>query len=243
MFTLFKKEVAGFFSSLTGYVAIIIFLVTTGLFVWIIPGDNNLLDNGYANLDSFFALAPWLFLFLIPAITMRSFADEKKSGTLELLLTRPLSDFSIVMAKNLASLTIALISIVPTLIYFISVYRLGNPVGNIDTGGTWGSYIGLALLAMIYVSIGGFCSSFTENQVVAFLLALVVIFIFYLGLETIGGVIASNKAGYLFESLSINRHYRSLSRGVIDTRDLVYFFGVSAFFILLTRFKLQSRNW
>jgi ABC-2 type transport system permease protein len=243
MVTLLKKEISGFFSSLTGYLVIIIFLVTTGLFLWIIPGDNNLLDTGYANLDGYFMLAPWLFLFLIPAITMRSFSDEKKSGTWELLLTRPISDLSIVLSKNMASLTIALIGILPTLIYFLSVYLLGNPVGNIDTGGTWGSYIGLILLAMVYVSIGGFCSSLTENQVIAFLLTLVVTFVFYLGFETLGNLLSWSKTGFILEALSINRHYISLSRGVIDTRDLVYFFGTSAFFVLLTRFKLQSRYW
>ncbi len=243
MFALFKKEIAGFFSSLTGYLAIIIFLVAAGLFVWIIPSSNNLIDNGYATLDSLFGLAPWLFLFLIPAITMRSFAEEKKTGTLDLLLTRPISDLSLVLAKNLASLAIVLIALVPTLVYFASIYLLANPTGNVDTGGTWGSFIGLAMLAMVYVCVGGFCSSITDNQVVAFLFALVITFALYMGFDILGDSIQMSNLAAMVQNLSIDKHYQSISRGVVDTRDLVYFFGMSAVFVLLTRLKLQSRNW
>lgn len=243
MFALFKKEIAGFFSSLTGYLAIIIFLVAAGLFVWIIPSSNNLIDNGYATLDSLFGLAPWLFLFLIPAITMRSFAEEKKTGTLDLLLTRPISDLSLVLAKNLASLAIVLIALVPTLVYFASIYMLANPTGNVDTGGTWGSFIGLAMLAMVYVCVGGFCSSITDNQVVAFLVALVITFALYMGFDILGDTIQMNNLASMVQNLSIDKHYQSISRGVVDTRDLIYFFGMSAVFVLLTRLKLQSRNW
>lgn len=243
MFALFKKEIAGFFSSLTGYLAIIIFLVAAGLFVWIIPSSNNLIDNGYATLDSLFGLAPWLFLFLIPAITMRSFAEEKKTGTLDLLLTRPISDLSLVLAKNLASLAIVLIALVPTLVYFASIYMLANPTGNVDTGGTWGSFIGLAMLAMVYVCVGGFCSSITDNQVVAFLVALVITFALYMGFDILGDTIQMTNLASMVQNLSIDKHYQSISRGVVDTRDLIYFFGMSAVFVLLTRLKLQSRNW
>ncbi|MCQ2376114.1 MAG: gliding motility-associated ABC transporter permease subunit GldF [Salinivirgaceae bacterium] len=243
MFALFKKEIAGFFSSLTGYLAIIIFLVAAGLFVWIIPSSNNLIDNGYATLDSLFGLAPWLFLFLIPAITMRLFAEEKKTGTLDLLLTRPISDLSLVLAKNLASLAIVLIALVPTLVYFASIYLLANPTGNVDTGGTWGSFIGLAMLAMVYVCVGGFCSSITDNQVVAFLFALVITFALYMGFDILGDSIQMSNLAAMVQNLSIDKHYQSISRGVVDTRDLVYFFGMSAVFVLLTRLKLQSRNW
>lgn len=240
MFALFKKELAGFFSSVTGYLAIVIFLLATGLFLWIIPGGNNVLDGGYATLDGFFGLAPWLFLFLIPAITMRSFAEERKTGTLDLLLTRPLTKTELVLGKDLASFAIALIAIVPTLIYFLSVYLLGNPVGNIDTGGTWGSYIGLVLLAMVYVSIGGFCSSLTDSQVVAFLLAIVIIFVFYMGFDVLGSMLGS--VGAVVGEFSIDVHYQSISRGVVDTRDLVYFACVTMLFVLLTRMKLKMSN-
>ncbi len=240
MFALFKKELAGFFSTVTGYLAILIFLLATGLSVWIVPGAGNLLDSGYATLDGFFGLAPWLFMFLIPAVTMRSFAEERKTGTLDLLLTRPLSTIMLVVAKDLASLAIALIAIVPTLVYFWSVYELGNPQGNIDVGGTWGSYIGLALLAMVYVSIGGFCSSLTDSQVVAFLLAAVITFIFYIGLDVVGSMLGN--IGTLIGNLSIDAHYQSISRGVIDTRDIVYFVCLTVFFVLLTRLRLLKTN-
>jgi len=241
MFALFKKELSGFFSSIMGYLVILIFLIATGLFVWVIPSGNNILDGGYATLDGLFGLAPWLFMFLIPAVTMRSFAEERKTGTLELLQTRPISNTSLVLAKNMASLAIALIAILPTFIYFLSVYMLGNPTGNIDMGGTWGSYIGLALLAMVYVCIGGFCSSLTDNQVVAFLLAVVITFAFYMGFSTLGETMGNS--GTIVANLSIDIHYQSISRGVIDTRDLVYFICISAFFVLLTRLKLKSRTW
>lgn len=227
---------AGFFSSVIGYLAILIFLIATGLFLWVMPGGNNVLDGGYATLDGLFGLAPWLFLFLIPAITMRSFAEERKTGTLDLLRTHPLTETELVLGKDLASFAIALIAIAPTLIYYLSVYLLGNPVGNVDAGGTWGSYIGLALLAMAYVSIGGFCSSLTDSQVVAFLLAIVITFIFYMGFDALGSTLGNIGAG--IGNLSIDAHYQSISRGVVDTRDLVYFLCVTAFFILLTRLKL-----
>jgi len=241
MFALFRKELSGFFSSIMGYLVILIFLIATGLFVWVIPSSNNILDGGYATLDGLFGLAPWLFMFLIPAVTMRSFAEERKTGTLDLLQTRPISNTALVIAKNLASFTIALIAILPTFIYFLSVYLLGNPIGNIDMGGTWGSYIGLVLLAMVYTCIGGFCSSLTDNQVVAFLLAVVITFVFYMGFSILGDTMGNS--GTIVSNFSIDVHYQSISRGVVDTRDLVYFVCTSAFFVLLTRLKLKSRNW
>lgn len=243
MFALYKKEIAGFFSSLTGYVVIIVFLVASGIFMWVIPGQTNILDAGYSNIDTFFVLSPWVFMFLIPAITMRLLTDEINSGTIELLLTRPISDLSVVLAKYNAALTIAVISIIPTFIYFISVYYLGNPVGNIDMGGTWGSYIGLFLLAATYTSIGTFSSSLTNNQIVAFILSVVLVFIFFYGFDVISTLFENSKAEYILQGFSINRHYQSISRGVVDTRDLIYFISLSAVFILATKFKLQSRKW
>jgi ABC-2 type transport system permease protein len=243
MFALYKKEISGFFSSLAGYIAIIIFLLATGIFLWVIPGQNNVLDSGYATIESFFALAPWVFMFLIPAISMRLFTDEIKSGTIELLMTRPISDLSIVLAKYSAALSIALISIVPTFIYFISVYNLGNTEGNIDMGGTWGSYIGLVFLASVYTSIGVFSSAVTNNQIVAFLIAVVLVFIFYYGFDSLGLIFEGTKTEYLMQKLSINQHYQSISRGVIDSRDVVYFISIIALFVVGTHFKLQSRKW
>jgi ABC-2 type transport system permease protein len=243
MVALFRKEIAGFFSSLTGYIVIVVFLLATGLFMWVIPGANNLLDYGYADMDTFFALAPWIFMFLIPAITMRLFADEKKSGTIELLMTRPISDLAIVAGKYLAALTIAVIALLPTFIYFFSVYRLGNPVGAMDVGGTWGSYLGLFFLAAVYTSIGLFCSSLTDNTIAAFILSLVLVVLFFYGFDAASTLLANRSGEFFLQGLSIHRHYRSMSRGVIDSRDVVYFLALIALFVSLTRFKLQSRKW
>jgi len=243
MFALYKKELSVFFSSLTGYIVIIVFLIASGLFMWIIPGQTNILDSGYSSIETFFVLSPWVFMFLIPAITMRSFADEISSGTIELLLTRPISDLSVVLAKYSAVLTISIMAIIPTFIYFISVYNLGNPVGNIDIGGTWGSYIGLFLLAMVYTSIGIFSSLLTNNQIVAFILSFMLIFMFFYGIDALGTVFSGTRTEYILQNFSINNHYKSISRGVVDTRDLVYFISLSVIFILMTKFKLQSRKW
>ena len=243
MYSLFKKEIKAFLGSLIGYLAILVFLLVTGLFLWVFPGMYNIPENGYATLDGLFELAPWLYLFLIPAITMRFFADEKRSGTIEILLTRPISDFRLVAAKFLAGLVLVAISLLPTLIYFLSVYLLGNPVGNIDAGATWGSFIGLFFLAAIYLSIGIFASSLTDNQIVSFILAMVLSFVFYLGFE----FIATSGIPYILEQLfswfSINTHYLSISRGVIDMRDLVYFIGMTFLFILITVGTLRSKKW
>jgi ABC-2 type transport system permease protein len=243
MIALWKKELLSFFSSLTGALVIMVFLVMNGLFLWIIPGNLNILFGGYANLDGLFYLAPWLYLFLVPAVTMRLFADEKKSGTLELLLTRPLSDWEVVTGKFLAGFSLVVLSLLPTLVYFFSVMQLAQPVGNVDTGAIWGSYIGLILLGGVYVSIGVFTSALTENQIVAFILAAVVSFIFYSGFEALASVPYFGNWDSMLVSLGIDFHYRSVSRGVIDFRDVVYFLGLMAVFLGLTRLKLSSRKW
>lgn len=243
MYSLFLKEIRSFLSSLIGYIVIIVFLLAISLFMWIIRGDSNVFDKGYANIDTLFAVAPWVFLFLIPAITMRSFADEKKSGTIELLLTRPLTDFQIIIAKYSAGFILVVFSLLPTLVYYYSVYRLGSPVGNIDSGGTWGSYVGLLLLGSSFVSIGIFASSLTDNQIISFILALAFCFFCYTGLEQISSLSLFGKADTIIQALGINEHYNSLSRGVIDTRDIVYFLSFNAIFILLTKTVLESRKW
>jgi ABC-2 type transport system permease protein len=243
MFTLLRKEISGFLSSLIGYIVISIFLITNGLFLWVFPMDFNILETGYANLNGLFMLAPFVFLFLIPAVTMRSFADEKKSGTIELLFTQPLTDFQIILAKYLAGFLLVLFSILPTMIYFITVYYLGFPKGNMDIGATWGSYIGLLFLAAAFVAIGIFSSSLTDNQIVAFLIAVFISMFAYLGFDFIYNMAFFGKVDLFIRSLGINAHYTSMSRGVIDTRDLVYFLSVIAFFLLLTRLTLESRKW
>ena len=242
MYSLFKKEIKTFLGSLIGYLAVLVFLVVSGLFLWVFPGNYNIPESGYATLEPLFSLAPWLYLFLVPAITMRFFADEKRSGTIEILLTRPVSDFQLVLAKFLAGMVLVVISLLPTLLYFLSVYYLGNPVGSIDTGATWGSFFGLFFLATVYVAIGVFASSFTDNQIVAFIAAMVLSFVFYLGFE----FIASSGAPYILEQIllwfSINEHYLSASRGVIDLQDMVYFLGMTFIFLYITSLLLRKEK-
>jgi ABC-2 type transport system permease protein len=243
MFTLLKKEINSFLSSLIGYIVVIVFLLINGLFLWVFPMDFNILDFGYAGIEGLFMLAPFVFLFLIPAITMRSFSDEKRSGTIELLLTRPLTDLQIVLAKYFAAVILVLISLLPTLVYFVSVYRLGLPPGNIDLGGTWGSYIGLLFLGAGFAAIGLFCSSITDNQIVSFILAVFFCGFFYLGFDFIYSFALFGKVDLFIQQLGINAHYVSLSRGVIDTRDVLYFLSLITVFILLTKMSLEKRKW
>lgn len=243
MRSLYLKEITGFFSSITGYIVVIVFLVVNGLFIWIFPGDMNVLDAGYASLDTLFIISPWVFLFLIPAITMRSIAEEKKSGNLDLLRTRPLSELQIILAKYFAGVSVAVIAILPTLVFYFSLIFLGNPVGNIDSGGTLGSYIGLFLLAAIYVSIGIFASSLTENTIAAFVLSVLLCFFLYQGFNSIGYLSLTGKTGNFIINLGIDAHFKSMQRGVIDSRDLVYFLSVILLFLLFTKTKLRSHNW
>jgi len=220
----------------------VIFLVINGLFLWVFPGATNVFDGGHATLQTFFIISPWIFLFLVPAITMRMFADEKKTGTIELLITRPLSPMQIILAKYLASVTLALFAIIPSLIFYLSVYLLGSPAGNIDTGGTWGSYIGLFFLAGIYCAIGIFSSSLTDNQVIAFLLSVVLCFLLFSGFDSISSFSLLQPYSVTIAGTGINEHYASLSRGVIDSRDLIYFLSVVAFFLSLTHSKIKKRS-
>lgn len=243
MLALLKKEIRSFLSSLIGYVVIAVFLLITGLFMWIFPGDSNVLDMGFSSMETLFYISPWVFMFLIPAITMRSFAEEKRNGTMELLFTKPLSDIQIILAKYLAGLILVIIALLPTLLYYITIVQLGNPVGNIDSGGTWGSYIGLIFLAAGYVAIGIFASSLTNNQIVSFLFSALLCFIMYAGFQAIGDFKLLGPLDNLIIGLGINDHYLSLSKGLIDSRDVVYFLALIAIFILLTQTKLQSRKW
>lgn len=243
MYALLKKEIAAFLHSLIGYIVITVFLLASGLFLWIFPGNFNIPDAGVSSLENFFILAPWIFMFLIPAITMRTFAEEKRTGTIELLLTRPLTEWNIVLAKYFAALVLVALAILPTLIYFYSVYMLGNPQGNIDTGSTWGSYIGLMMLAGTFVSVGLFASVLTDNQVIAFVLGFFLCFFLYTGFDSIAGFDFWGQFGLLISYLGISEHYASISRGVVDSRDLVYFIGFILIFLILTRFKLLGRNW
>jgi len=243
MIALLKKEIANFFSSIIGYIVIIVFLLITGLFLWVFPVEFNILSFGFAQMDGLFVIAPFVFLFLIPAITMRSFADEKRTGTIEMLLTKPLSDIKIVMAKFWAAYILLLISLLPTLTYYFSVYQLGYPVGNIDTGGIIGSYIGLLFLGGAFIAIGLFTSSITTNQIISFILAVFISGFMYTGFDFIYDFSFFKDFDLLIKSLGINEHYTSISRGVVDTRDLIYFISVISLFLLLTKLSLQSRKW
>ncbi len=243
MLTLLRKELHSFLSSLIGYVVIVVFLIVNGLFLWVFPLDFNILDYGYANLDGLFMLAPFVFLFLIPAITMRSFADEKKSGTIEILLTKPLSDFQIIFAKYLASVVLIIFSLIPTLIYYITIYRLGLPPGNLDIGGIMGSYIGLFFLGTAFAAVGIFASSVSSNAIVSFVITVFMCGFLYVGFEFIYSFALFGKVDLLIQALGINAHYTSMSRGVIDTRDVLYFLSFIAFFVMLTRISMQSRKW
>ena len=243
MWTLYKKELSGFFSSLTGYLTIAVFLVLTGLMLWVLKSDFNIMDYGYASLDGLFLVGPFLYLFLIPAITMRSLAEERRSGTIETLMTRPLGDWTIVWAKFLAAWTLVLISLLPTLVAYFSVVALGDPVGNIDTGSAVGSYIGMLLLGGAFVAIGMLCSSLSSNQIVAFILAAVVSAAAYLGFESLHNMGILGGADLFVKRLGMMDHYESISRGVIDTRDVLYFLSVMALFLMATRMVLQSRKW
>lgn len=243
MIALYRKEISSFLSSLIGYLVIAVFLLITGLFLWVFPNEFNLLDFGYANLDGLFILAPFVFLFLVPAVTMRSFADEKRSGTIELLLTKPISDFQLIMAKYLASLTLVAFALLPTLLYYFTVYKLGLPPGNLDAGGIWGSYIGLFFLAAAFVAIGMFSSVLTDNQLVAFILAVFVSGFMYLGFEMIYSLSLFGPVDLFIRNLGIASHYSSISRGVVDSRDVLYFLSVIALFLSFTKLSLASRKW
>lgn len=243
MLALLKKEINSFLNSLIGYLVIIVFLLINGLFLWVFPLQFNILDFGFASIDNLFMLSPFVFLFLIPAITMRSFADEQKTGTIELLLTKPLPDMQIIIAKYLAGLILVLFALLPTLVYFVSVYKLGLPPGNIDLGGMWGSYLGLLFLGAGFVAIGIFASSLAENQIVAFITAVFLCGFLYIGFEFIYSLSLFGKIDLFIQSLGINAHYTSMSRGVIDSRDILYFGSLIAIFLMLTKIKLESRKW
>ncbi len=243
MISLFRKEINHFFSSLTGYLVMAVFLVLTSLFLWVLPGTFNIFDSSYAGVDNLFLIAPWVFLFLVPATTMRMFSDEKRTGTLELLLTKPLTDFQLVFAKFLAGWVLVILALLPTLLYVYTVYQLGNPVGNLDTGATLGSFIGLLLLGAAYVAIGLFSSSLTDNPIVSFILGVMLCLFMYVGFDQIAELKWFGIADLFLLNLGINEHYTSLSRGVIDTRDLVYYISLMTLFFAATQLVLKSRKW
>ena len=243
MFAILQKEISGFFSSLTGYIVITVFLCINGLFIWVFPGNMNILDSGFASLAPLFTIAPWVFLFLVPAVTMRSFAEEKKAGTLDLLFTRPLSSLQIILGKYLASVVLIILALIPVFIYYYSVISLGATIGNIDHGAFRGSLLGLLLLASCYAAVGVLASALTDNTIVSFLLAVFISFFLFSGFSYMGNLFQFGGTGNALQNLGIEAHYTSISRGVIDSRDIIYFLSVITIFISLTKLKLSSRNW
>ena len=236
MYAIFKKEINSFFSSPIGYLVIALFLIANGLFVWVIENDFNSLNYGFADLSGYYYLAPWILLFLIPAITMKSFSEEKKQGTLEILLTTPITKIQLVLGKFFGAYTLIILALAPTLLYIYTIYQLGNPIGNIDLGTTTGAYFGLLCISMTYCSVGIFTSSICNNQVVAFITGVITCFFLYYGFEIISETFKTS-----IENLGVKYHFNNISKGIIDTRDLIYFFSTTILFIYLTSLTLTKK--
>ena len=242
MIALFRKEISQFFGSLTGLLTIVLFLLVNALFLWIFSGDFNLLDFGFANMDSFFMLSPIIFLIFIPAICMRLFSEEFRSGTMENLLTKPIALWNVVFSKFLAANVLVLIAIFPTLIYFFSIYFLGETIGNLDIGGIMGSYLGLFMLSSAFIGIGIFASSISPNQVVAFLIAIVCNAIIYYGFDVLSSVSILQNWDLYISNLGIASHFSRMSKGVIDSRDILYFLSVCFLFLMLSKTTIQLKR-
>jgi ABC-2 type transport system permease protein len=242
MFTILRKELNAFLYSLTGYLVMGVFLLASSLFLWIFPGTYNIPDSGYASIDPLFMLSPWLFMFLMPAITMRSFAEEIRTGTLELLLTKPIGIWQLISGKYLATIALLGLCLIPTLISYYAVAELGAPQNNVDTGAMWGSYIGLLLLGAAYGAIGIFASAITSNQIVAFVIGVFLSFFFYVGFESLSSLHLFGIADYVFIKMGMNEHYISLSRGVIDSRDMIYFLSLILLFLVGSKILIEHRR-
>jgi ABC-2 type transport system permease protein len=242
MIEILFKELKGFLNSLIAYIVISVFLTGIGLLMWVFP-ETSVLEYGYADMETLFSLGPYVFMFLIPAITMRMFAEEKKAGTIELLLTKPLTDWQIILGKYFSGFLLVLFSLLPTVIYYYTIYQLGNPVGNIDTAGVIGSYIGLLLLGGVFTSIGVLSSLITTNQIVSFIIAVFLCFIFYTGFESLAAIDVWSSNSFFIEQLGIVYHYRAMSKGLLDTRNLIYFGSVISLMLMITKFILGSRRW
>lgn len=238
--TIFRKEVASFLNSLIAYVVISVFLIGVGLFFWIF--EYNVIEGTYATMAPLFEYGPFMFLFLVPAITMRAFSEEIRNGTIEFLSTKPLTDWHIILGKFLAATFLVFFSLLPTLVYFFSVYWLGDPVGNIDTGATMGSYIGLFLLGCIFAALGLFTSALSDNQIIAFILGVFLCFILFIAFDFLAEISDLGSINGFLVKLGIMEHYRSISRGVVDTRDLLYYFTVIAIALIGTQMVLNVKK-
>lgn len=241
MKALLLREIKSFFGSPIGYLVIAIFLLLNGLFLWVFEGDFNILNSGFADLSPFFTLAPWILIFLIPAVTMRSFSDEKKQGTIELLFTKPITVWEMVNGKFFGALLLIILAILPTIVYVFVLSSLGDPSGSIDTGSIIGSYFGLLFLISGYSAIGIFTSALSDNQIVAFIMAVFLCFVFYYGFEGVSAI--TGGFSDFVSALGMNYHFKSISRGVIDTRDIIYFVSITVLFLSLTVYKLKTLKW
>jgi ABC-2 type transport system permease protein len=239
MLAILKKEISTFFASPIAYLVIGLFLLLNGLFLWVFKGNFNVFDNGIVSLSPFFLLAPWILIFLIPAVTMRSFSDEKKQGTLELLVTKPITHFQIVLGKYFGALSLIVIALIPTILYVYTVSQLGNQGQALDLGSTIGSYFGLLFLVAAYTAIGIFSSALSDNQIVAFIISVFICFFLYFGFEGLSNYAVFGDLVYM-ENLGMSAHYKSMSRGVIDTRDLIYFLSITFAFLFFTKLKIQK---
>ncbi|WP_299759581.1 gliding motility-associated ABC transporter permease subunit GldF [uncultured Pontibacter sp.] len=242
MLAILKKEFNGFLNSLIAYIVIAVFLVAIGMFMWVFP-ESSVLEYGFADMQTLFNMAPWVFLFLIPAITMRTFAEEKREGTIELLLTKPITDLQLILGKYFAALLLALVALLPTLLYYYSVYELGNPQGNVDSAAVVGSYLGLVFLAGVFAAIGVFASAISDNQIISFVIAVFLCFIIYTGFDSIASIPMWGGSSYFISQLGISYHYTAISKGLVDSRDVLYFLSVIAIMILVTKLVLRSRKW
>ena len=240
MLPIFWKEVSSFLNSLIGYLVIVVFLTASGLIFWIFP-DTNVLDYGFAEMNTFFSLTPYIFMFLLPAVTMRFIAEERKGGTMELLLTKPLTDWHIVTGKYLAACFLVVLALLPTLLYYFTIYQIGNPQGNVDSAGVFGSYIGLFLLGAVFAAIGLFTSSLTDNQVVAFLIGVFACFLLYVGIGSLAGLSVWGEGTYFIQQLGLDYQYNALGRGLIDSRNVFYFVTLILFFLWLTKLRLARK--
>ncbi|MBT8222213.1 MAG: gliding motility-associated ABC transporter permease subunit GldF [Eudoraea sp.] len=242
MFAIFKKEIRSFFTTPTGYLVVGLFLLLNGLFLWVFEGPYNILEYGFADLSNFFGMAPWIFLFLIPAISMRSFSEERKLGTLELLYIKPISLWQTVLGKFLGSLALVLIALLPTLLYVYAIHELGTTPGNLDLGLVWGSYFGMLFLILTFSAVSLFVSALSENQIVAFLIGVLACFILYYGFDSLASLFENGAWAYNIRSLGMKAHYEAMANGVLDTRNLVYFASVGYLFLYLTQVYLKKLN-
>lgn len=241
MLAIFRKEINSFFSSLTAYIVMAVFLTAVGLLMWVFP-DTNILNYGYADLGTFFNLTPFVLLFLIPAITMRALAEEVRNGTIELLLTKPLTTWGLILGKFWASWALTLVTLLPTLLYYYSIYQLGNPVGNVDSAQIFGSYIGLALLSAVFVAVGLWTSSLSDNQIVAFVLGVFISFLLYNGIGAVAKLDFWGSLAYPLSWISLDEQYADLGRGLIDSRNVIYLFSVTILFLWLTQNQVSARR-